>query len=172
MFDPALPRLTNESAPRTFPMTRSEVARIDRPLRVSAEWTLLPDELKWRFSRSSGPGGQGVNTADSRVELTWTPDGSPSLRALGDQRRSWVLDQLAGQLINGAVVITASEHRAQLRNREAARLRLQHVLRLIIAAPSVPRRPSRPTRGSIERRLSGKKVRAGVKASRARPPID
>lgn len=141
--------------------------RIDTPLRVTEKLTIGLDELNWRFSRSSGPGGQGVNTADSRVELSWNPESSAGLLDAGDGLRATVLDRLAGRLVNGSVVIAVSEHRAQLRNRETARLRLIRILRDALAPPPATRRPSRPTRGSIERRLAGKKARSAVKATRS-----
>jgi ribosome-associated protein len=146
--------------------------RIDVPLRVSGALVLAVDELHWRFSRSSGPGGQGVNTADSRVELSWNPSRSPSVATMPDHLRARLFDRLDRQLVNGEIVITVSEHRAQLRNRETARRRLLHLLQQALGPPPANRRPSRPTRGSIERRIAGKKARGQVKASRSRPGDD
>ena len=146
--------------------------RIDVPLRVSAALTIGVDEIGWRFSRSSGPGGQGVNTADSRVELTWTPSTSAGLAAVTEHLRARVLGRLASQLVNGQIVIAVSEHRAQLRNRETARRRLLFLLQNALTPPAAARRPSRPTRGSIERRIAGKKARSQVKATRSRPSAD
>ena len=143
--------------------------RIDLPLRVSDRLSIGTDELGWRFSRSSGPGGQGVNTADSRVELTWNPLASPALAALPEPLRTRILQALAPRLVNGRVVVVASEQRAQLRNRELARLRLVRLLQAAASPPPPRRRPSRPTRGSTERRLAGKKARSAVKATRSRP---
>jgi len=139
------------------------------PLRVDDVLVIGPEELGWRFSRSSGPGGQGVNTADSRVELTWEPDASTALAALPEPLRDRLRQRLAPVLVNGAVVVVASEHRAQLRNREEARTRLAAQLRAALAPPPRPRRPTRRTRGSVERRLGAKAVRAQVKAQRRRP---
>jgi len=136
------------------------------PLRVSDALVLGAEELGWRFSRSSGPGGQGVNTADSRVELTWEPAASTSVLALPEALRERLLTRLRPGLVNGAVVVAASEHRAQIRNREEARTRLAAQLRAALAPPPRPRRPTRPTRGSVERRLGAKAVRARVKAGR------
>jgi ribosome-associated protein len=146
--------------------------RIDVPLRVTRALIIATDELAWRFSRSSGPGGQGVNTADSRVELSWSPSHSPSVTTLPDHLRDRLFERLDRQLVNGVVVIAVSEHRAQLRNREAARRRLLHILQQALTPPAPARRASRPTRGSIERRIAGKKARAQVKASRFRPGQD
>jgi ribosome-associated protein len=139
---------------------------VDGPLRVTEVFEVPAGELKWRFSRSSGPGGQGVNTADSRVELIWSPTASVSVGALPEQLRDRLLDRLAPQLVDGAVVIAASEYRAQLRNREAARRRLAQLLREALAPPPRKRRPTRPTRGSVERRLQAKKARARTKSTR------
>ena len=143
--------------------------RIDLPLRVTDRLSIAPDELGWRFSRSSGPGGQGVNTADSRVELSWDPLTSPGVAALPEHLRTRMLSALAIRIVNGKVVLAVSEQRAQLRNREIARVRLARLLEAALTAPSPSRRPGRPTRSSIERRLAGKKARSAVKAARARP---
>ena len=137
-------------------------------LRVTDALVLGADELRWRFSRSSGPGGQGVNTADSRVELVWEPGASPAVLALPEAQRERLLARLGPDLVNGTVTIAASEHRAQLRNREEARTRLAAQLRSALAPPPRSRRPTRPTRGSVERRLGAKAVRASVKAQRRR----
>ncbi|MEV4709214.1 alternative ribosome rescue aminoacyl-tRNA hydrolase ArfB [Actinoplanes sp. NPDC049316] len=120
-------------------------------------------ELSWRFSRSSGPGGQGVNTTDSRVELSWNLLGSavlsPSLKARAVER-------LGNRLVDGVLTITASEHRSQLRNREAAEARLAMRVAEAIAAPPRQRRATKPTRGSVERRIGEKKRRAQIKRNR------
>lgn len=121
---------------------------------------VIPDaELVWRFSRSSGPGGQGVNTTDSRVELTFDVAAST---ALSPAQKARALDRLG----SSEITIAASEHRSQLRNREAARQRLAQRIREAIAPPPKRRRPTKPTRGSVERRLAGKKRRSEVKRLR------
>lgn len=120
-------------------------------------------ELAWRFSRSSGPGGQGVNTTDSRVELRFDIAHST---ALNPTQRARALERLAGRLVDGVLSVTASEQRSQLRNREAAEQRLAYELAAAIAAPPRARRPTRPTRGSVERRIAGKKRRAETKRLR------
>lgn len=145
---------------------------VDGPLRVSDVLVLGPDELQWRFSRSSGPGGQGVNTADSRVELSWSPGGAASVAGLPEHLRTRLLARLSPSLVNGVLVVVASEYRAQLRNRDAARRRLAQRLREALAPPPRSRRPTRPTRGSVERRLQTKAVRSSVKAQRRRPGGD
>ncbi|GAB2624272.1 alternative ribosome rescue aminoacyl-tRNA hydrolase ArfB [Nocardioides ginkgobilobae] len=120
-------------------------------------------ELSERFSRSSGPGGQGVNTADTRVELLWDAAGT----ALPEPVRRRVLDRLAERLVDGSVVVIASEHRTQLANRRAARERLAALVREAAAPPPATRRPTRPTRGSQRRRLDAKKRRGDVKRGRS-----
>jgi ribosome-associated protein len=142
--------------------------RVDAPLRVTDAFVLDPDELRWRFSRSSGPGGQGVNTADSRVELVWAPYTSAAVAGLRDDLRTRLLSRLAPSLVGGAVVVAASEYRAQLRNRQAARERLARLLQQALAPPPPRRRTTRPTRGSVERRLQAKKARSAVKSGRGR----
>lgn len=137
-------------------------------LRVTAGVTIPESELSWRFSRSSGPGGQGVNTADSRVELVWDAVASA---ALSPVQRERVLDRLSGRLVGGVLTIAASEHRAQLRNRDAARERLASVVAEALRPPAPPRRPTKPSRGAKERRLKEKQRRTDVKQLR-RPPRD
>jgi ribosome-associated protein len=121
--------------------------------------------LGWRFSRSSGPGGQGVNTADSRVELSVAPLDLPGLT---DAQRARLAERLGPRLVEGVLTITASEHRQQLRNRQAARDRLAAVLRAALAAPPPPRRRTKPSRGAQERRIEEKKRRGQLKRSRSR----
>lgn len=133
------------------------------PLRVTSRVVIPENELGWRFSRSSGPGGQGVNTTDSRVELSY--DIATSI-ALGATLRARALDRLAGRLVDGVLTVTASEHRSQLRNREAATDRLVSLLRDALAPPQRPRRPTRPTRTATEARIAEKKRRGRVKRLR------
>ncbi|MFD1211722.1 alternative ribosome rescue aminoacyl-tRNA hydrolase ArfB [Arthrobacter sp. GCM10027362] len=130
-----------------------------RGLRVPAK------ELVEQFSRSSGPGGQSVNTADSRVQLSLDLG---TTTALSEVQRERALDRLAERLSGTVLTISASEHRSQRRNRTAARQRLAAVLRDAVVPPVV-RRSSRPTNGSRRRRLEGKRRRSETKRNR-RPP--
>jgi ribosome-associated protein len=127
--------------------------------------TVPATELVERFSRSPGPGGQSVNTSDTRVELVFDVAASESLTPA---QRARLLDRLASTLVNGAVVVVASEHRSQHRNRVAARERLAEILRTALAPPPPPRRPTRPTRGSQRRRLEEKRQRGTTKSLRGR----
>ncbi|SRR5690625_1251248 len=135
-------------------------------IRVTPSVVIREGELEWRFSRSSGPGGQGVNTTDSRVELTVDVAGSP---AFSEQQRERIVRRLGGRLVDGRLTVTASEHRSQLRNREAAVERLTQQLRDALAPPPPRRKPTRPTRGSRRRRAEAKERRSQVKALRRRP---
>jgi ribosome-associated protein len=132
-------------------------------LRVNG-WLLIPaTELHERFSRSSGPGGQSVNTADSRVELSFDVAGSA---VLPEWARDRMTERLAGRLAGGVLTVTASEQRSQLANRQAARARLAALLREAAAPPQRPRVPTRPGRAANERRLEAKRNRAAIKRGR------
>lgn len=123
-------------------------------------------ELVEKFSRSSGPGGQGVNTTDSRVELRWRVLDSPVLARLSAAQRQRVESALQDRLVTGELIIVASEHRSQRQNRVAARNRLAEALRNALLPPPPPRRATRPTRGSQRRRLEAKKQRGATKSGR------
>jgi ribosome-associated protein len=142
------------------------MAATDEPggdLAVTGSVVVPAAALSWRFSRSSGPGGQGVNTADSRVELSVAPLELPDLT---DTQRQRLADRLGPRLVDGVLTIAASEHRQQLRNRQAARERLAAVLRAALAPPPRARRRTKPTRGSQERRIEAKKQRGQLKKQR------
>jgi ribosome-associated protein len=120
-------------------------------------------ELRERFSRSSGPGGQSVNTADSRVELSFDLAGSPSVP---EWLRERLLARLSGRLVSGVLTVAVSTNRAQLDNRRAARERLADLLRTAAQPPPPKRRPTRPSRGAKERRLAEKRRRGETKRGR------
>ena len=132
-------------------------------LRVNG-WLLIPgSELSERFSRSSGPGGQSVNTADSRVELSFDVGRSS---ALPGWARARITERLGGRLAGGVLTVAASEQRSQLANRQGARARLAALLRDAVAPPQRPRVPTRPGRAANERRLEAKRQRSAVKRRR------
>jgi ribosome-associated protein len=135
------------------------------PVRVRGSVVVPDAELLWRFSRSSGPGGQHVNTSDTQVELRFDVAASTVLPQVWKDR---ALERLAGRLVDGGVlVVRASEHRSQWRNREAAAVRLGALLSDAVAPPPRTRRATRPSRGTVERRLTDKKRRADVKRGRS-----
>jgi len=138
-------------------------ADLQVPLAGGAPLRIPAAELRWRFSRSSGPGGQNVNTTDSRVELVFDLAGTG---ALGPMQRARALRCLEGRLVEGCVVIAASEHRSQWQNRVAAQRRLLELLQEALKPPPPPRRATKPTRGSRERRLAAKKQRSAIKGQR------
>lgn len=133
-------------------------------LRIGRTVVVPERELSERFSRSSGPGGQGVNTADSRVELSFDVAGSPSLPAA---TRARMLARLEGRLVDGVITVAASEHRAQLANRRTARDRLAALLTEAAAAPPRLRRPTQPSRRAKQTRLDEKKRRSQTKQGRS-----
>ena len=117
----------------------------------------------WRFSRASGAGGQAVNTTDSRVELVFDLLAS---RAIPPPLKARAAARLQGRLVEGVLVVVASEHRSQWRNRQAALGRLRTLLEDALRPPPPPRRPTRPGRGAVERRLEAKRRRASIKSQR------
>ncbi|MET8470294.1 alternative ribosome rescue aminoacyl-tRNA hydrolase ArfB [Streptomyces sp. NPDC006422] len=132
------------------------------PIRGSV---VLPEaELVWRFSRSSGPGGQHVNTSDSQVELRFD---LAATKALPDVWKRRALERLAPRLVDGVIAVRASDHRSQWRNRETAAVRLASLLAEATAPPPKPRRPTRVPRGVNERRLRAKRARSDTKRGRS-----
>jgi ribosome-associated protein len=138
-------------------------------LLVTRQLLIPAGELRERFSRSSGPGGQGVNTADSRVELSF--DVARSM-AVPSWLRDRLLAALGRRLVDGVLTVTASSQRAQLANRMEARERLASILRSAAAPPPPKRRATRPSRGAKERRLSAKRRRGEIKRGRRARPED
>lgn len=136
---------------------------------VSRTVVIPAAELVWRFNRSSGPGGQSVNTTDSRAELNWDPRTSS---ALNEGQRSRVVARLAGRIGDAGVRVVAAEHRSQWQNRRSARLRLAELVSGALAPPPRKRRATRPTRGSVERRIAGKRRRSELKRGRSGPAVD
>lgn len=136
-------------------------------LEVFPALTIPAAELRWRFSRSSGPGGQHVNTSDSRVELSWNAARSA---ALSDEQRLVLLAGIGRRrLIGGVLTVTASEQRSQLRNRETALAKLSELVTEALAPRAAPRTPTKPTKGSNRRRLAAKEQRSATKLQRRRP---
>jgi ribosome-associated protein len=134
------------------------------PLRVRGSVVIPDAELSWRFSRSSGPGGQHVNTSDSAAELSFDLAGSSALPPVYRDR---ALQRLAGRLVGGVLTIRAEEHRSQLRNREAAKARLAALLTEATAPPPKARRPTKPSRRAQARRVEGKRRRGDIKRGRS-----
>jgi ribosome-associated protein len=135
----------------------------DEPLRVTARLEIPAAELAERFSRSSGAGGQHVNTSDTRVELSYDVLRSP---ALSETLRTRALERLASRLVDGVLTVTASDRRSQRQNRDLARERLAETLRAAVAPPPRKRRATKPSRGAVQARIDDKKRRGQVKRLR------
>jgi ribosome-associated protein len=141
------------------------MARMSGPYIIRGAVSLPEAELEWRFSRSSGPGGQHVNTTDSQVELRFPLARTEALPEVWKER---ALERLAGRLVgDGVLVVRASEHRSQWRNRETAAVRMTALLAEATAPPPRPRRKKKVPRGVNERRLRGKKQRGDLKRGRS-----
>ncbi|MEX2328130.1 MAG: alternative ribosome rescue aminoacyl-tRNA hydrolase ArfB [Nitriliruptoraceae bacterium] len=135
-------------------------------MRINRRVVIPGSELIVRAVRSSGPGGQGVNTTDSRVELRWSVRDSA---VLTDAERARLLERLAPRLTtDGVLILRADEHRSQHRNRDAARVRLRAIVGEAIEEPT-SRRATRPSRSARRRRLESKRRRGEVKRLRRRP---
>ena len=130
---------------------------------VTRSLTVQGGDLKERFSRSGGPGGQGVNTADSRVELSYDVANAPGI---GPTIRARLLERLDSRLVDGVLTIAASEHRTQLANRRAARERLVDVLREAAAPPPRQAPPDQADQG-LEGAPAGREEAARARPSRA-----
>lgn len=141
---------------------------MDEGVRVRGSVTIPPHELQWRFSRSGGPGGQSVNTSDSRVELLFDVARSAALPPVWRDR---ALHHLSDRLTDGVLRVVAHEERSQYLNRRAALRRLGDLLAEATAPPPRARRPTKPSRGAVQRRLDAKRRRAQLKQHR-RPPAD
>ena len=121
-------------------------------------------EITEQFVRASGPGGQNVNKVSTKVSLRFEADRSPNLSAAVKAR----LKKIAGTkwTVDGAIIIQCDETRSQIRNREIAQDRLKNLIKKALVVPK-RRRPTKPSRGAIERRLKSKKIRAEVKSLRS-----
>jgi ribosome-associated protein len=137
---------------------------------VLADGRRIPDtELQWDFARSTGPGGQGVNTTDSAVRLTWEYGDST---VLAGEERERVALRTGTRGRDGRLVVTAREHRSQWANRLAAVERLVAIVDAALAPPPPARRATRATRASRQRRLQAKRVRSATKQHRRTPGRD
>jgi ribosome-associated protein len=138
-------------------------------VRITPEIEIPVEELEFRTSRSSGPGGQGVNTTDSRVELRFDLAGSPSIPPEAKER---AMRRLASRVDSaGRLRLVAQNQRSQLANRRDATERLAAMLASAVAAPRA-RRPTRPSATAAARRVESKRRRASTKQLRQRPPPD
>jgi len=134
-----------------------------RDIVVTPRLTIPAGELTTTFARAGGPGGQNVNKVASKVELRWTPQTST---ALSFDDRAYLLTKLGGRLtLDGELIITSDKFRDQPRNRADAADKLAAIVRTALARPK-PRKKTKPSRGSKERRLKAKKARSEIKRGR------
>ena len=136
-------------------------------LTINSHFIIPSKELQWRFSRSSGPGGQGVNTTDSRVELIFDIKNSSVIRPYLKQR---LIKQLESRCIKGCLRIIISEERSQYRNRQLALAHMTALLNEGLKPSSQTRRPTKPTLASTKRRIKSKKHRGALKQQRQSKP--
>lgn len=139
------------------------MAAMSGPYVIRGAVSLPEAELMWRFSRSSGPGGQHVNTTDTQVELRFDLAQTQALPPVWKER---ALQRLGDRLAGGVITVRSSEHRSQWRNRETAAVRLAALLAQATAPPPRTRRPTRIPKGINERRLREKKQRSETKRGR------
>jgi ribosome-associated protein len=138
----------------------------DDALPVARGFAIPRAELDAKATRAGGPGGQHVNTSSTRIELRWNPRASRAVAALGEELRTHLLARLAPRLdADGGLRIVASEHRSQRQNREAAEGRLAGLVAQALVVPK-RRRPTKPTRASVARRLDGKRRQSEKKRDR------
>ena len=135
-------------------------------LHVSAAVVIPAAELQWRFSRSSGPGGQNVNKVETAVELGFDLEGTG---AIGPFQKQRLLERLGSLCVAGCLRVAVSEHRSQYQNRELAMQRLGDLLREGLKPPPKLRKPTKPTRGAVKRRVDAKKQKSQIKQARQRP---
>ena len=134
-------------------------------LHVSAAVVIPAAELQWRFSRSSGPGGQNVNKVETAVELGFDLEGTG---AIGPFQKQRLLERLGSRCVAGCLRVAVSEHRSQYQNRQLAMQRLADLLREALKPPPKLRKPTKPTRGAVKRRVEAKRQRSQVKQARQR----
>jgi len=132
-------------------------------LRINTKLEIPANEINWRFSRSSGAGGQNVNKIDSRVEIIFNVSESKTLTQFQKHRIS-LQDKV--KLINGCIYIAVQEKRTQYQNRKLALSRLASTLRELLKPPPKKRRETIPTRLSQKKRVDSKKKRGELKKSR------
>ena len=132
-------------------------------LKITKTLVIPSNEIKWRFSRSSGPGGQNVNKIESRVEIIFDLEDS---KVLNDNQKEILKRNLKNKLVNNSLRLAVQEHRNQLLNRQLALMKFSSIIKNALNKPSKLRKSTQPTKASQKKRVEVKKKRGALKKSR------
>ena len=132
-------------------------------LKITKTLVIPYNEIKWRFSRSSGPGGQNVNKIESRVEIIFNLEDS---KVLNDYQKEILKRNLKTKLVNNSLRLVVQEHRNQLLNRQLALMKFSSILKNALNKPFKLRKSTQPTKASQKKRVEVKKKRGELKKSR------
>ena len=137
-------------------------------LKITKTLVIPSNEIKWRFSRSSGPGGQNVNKIESRVEIIFNLEDS---KVLNDYQKEILKRNLKNKLVNNSLLLAVQEHRNQLLNRQLALMKFSSILKNALNKPFKLRKSTKPTKASKKKRVEVKKKRGELKKSRQKEKI-
>jgi ribosome-associated protein len=137
-------------------------------LKITKTLVIPSNEIKWRFSRSSGPGGQNVNKIESRVEIIFYLEDS---KVLNDYQKEILKRNLKNKLVNNSLRLAVQEHRNQLLNRQLALIKFSSIIKNALNNPSKLRKSTQPTKASKKKRVEVKKKRGELKKSRQKEKI-
>jgi len=132
-------------------------------LKITKTLVIPSNEIKWRFSRSSGPGGQNVNKIESRVEIIFNLEDS---KVLNDYQKEILKRNLKNKLVNNSLRLAVQEHRNQLLNRQLALMKFSSIIKNALNKPFKLRKSTKPTKASQKKRVEVKKKRGELKKSR------
>ena len=136
---------------------------------ITKKLVIPSKEVKWRFSRSSGPGGQNVNKVESRVEIIFNLEDS---EVLNDYQKKIIKVNLKNKLVKNSLRLAVQEYRNQLLNRQLALLKFSSLIRDALNKPSKLRKSTKPTKASKRKRIEFKKKRGELKKSRRKEKIE
>ena len=137
-------------------------------LKITKTLVIPSNEIKWRFSRSSGPGGQNVNKIESRVEIIFDLEDS---KVLNDYQKEILKRNLKNKLVNNSLRLVVQEHRHQLLNRQLALMKFSSIIKNALNKPLKLRKSTQPTKASQKKRVEVKKKRGELKKSRQKEKI-
>ena len=137
-------------------------------LKITKTLVIPSNEIKWRFSRSSGPGGQNVNKIESKVEIIFNLEDS---KVLNDYQKDILKRNLKNKLVNNSIRLAVQEHRTQLLNRQLALMKFSSIIKNALNKPFKLRKSTQPTKVSKKKRVEVKKKRGELKKSRQKVKI-